>query len=200
MGKKVLVIDTTTVQKARYIVPCISPSLSYITEHEGIDVAVGFQNYDRIVQYIGGPNPDYDIVLVDVDSPESFDNFEMKTADKNYFVTAFDNYSLKRGLEIIGQMKEKIVMTKILFSREIFKEDDDYLNFLSFYFPVTWDPDIIYFPYEIGDNTVIIQNQRIARIVFKSLSEQFRDGLSIIAEQILPEIKSGDWKKVYKRL
>jgi len=200
IGKKILVIDTTTLQRARYIVPCISPSLSYITEYEGIDVAVGFQNYERIIQYAGTPELEYDIILIDVDSEENFSKFDMKTADKNYFITAFDNYSLKKGLEIIGQMQDKVVMTKILFSRDILQEDDDYLNFLSFYFPVIWDDEIIYFPYETGDNTVIIQNQRISRIVFKDLSQQYKDSLSLIAEEILPDIKSGDWKKAYKRL
>ena len=39
-GKKVLVVDTTITQRARYIVPYITPSIYYITEYEGIDVAV----------------------------------------------------------------------------------------------------------------------------------------------------------------
>lgn len=39
-GNRVLVVDATIVQKARYIVPCISPTVNYITEYEGIDVAV----------------------------------------------------------------------------------------------------------------------------------------------------------------
>jgi len=200
VGKKVLVIDTTTLQRARYIVPCISPSVCYITEYEGIDVAVGFQSYERIVHYLGTATLEYDVVLLDIDSPESFQSFDMKTANRNYFVTAFDSYSLKRGLEIIGQMEDKITMTKVLFSRDILQEEDDYLNFLSFYFPITWEKEKIYFPYEEGDSTVIIQNQRISRIVFKDLSQQYRDGLSIIAEQILPEIKSGEWKRVFKKI
>ena len=39
--KKVLVADTTIVQKARYVVPNINPEMFYVTEFEGIDVAVG---------------------------------------------------------------------------------------------------------------------------------------------------------------
>ncbi len=31
----------------------------------------------------------------------------MYTSDKNYFVTAFDNYSIKKGLETVGQSEEK---------------------------------------------------------------------------------------------
>lgn len=38
--KKVLLIDTTTLQKTKYIIPSISPTQSYVTEFEGFDVAV----------------------------------------------------------------------------------------------------------------------------------------------------------------
>lgn len=51
-------------------------------------------------------------------------------AIKNYFVTSFDAFSLKKGLEIINTIEEPISMTKVLFSREMLKEEDDYLNFL----------------------------------------------------------------------
>ncbi|MCL2383637.1 MAG: hypothetical protein FWC79_05840 [Oscillospiraceae bacterium] len=38
--KKVLVVDTTITQRARYIVPHITPSVYYITDFLGIEVAV----------------------------------------------------------------------------------------------------------------------------------------------------------------
>lgn len=52
VGKKVLFIDATVLQKARYIVPCIAPSKYYITEYEKIDVAVGFNNLEEIEKYL----------------------------------------------------------------------------------------------------------------------------------------------------
>ena len=53
LGKKVLVIDSTVNQKAKYVVPAINPTVSYVTEYEGIDVAVGFKDYNGIKQYLG---------------------------------------------------------------------------------------------------------------------------------------------------
>ena len=53
LGKRVLVIDTTILQKARYIIPCIAPTKSYVTEYEGIDVAVGFEDLDSLNGYMG---------------------------------------------------------------------------------------------------------------------------------------------------
>ena len=48
MGKSVLMIDSTFNQKARYVVPVIEPTISYITSFEDIDVAVGFDNVETI--------------------------------------------------------------------------------------------------------------------------------------------------------
>ena len=39
IGKKVLVIDSTINQKAKYVVPVINPTKSYITNFEGMDIA-----------------------------------------------------------------------------------------------------------------------------------------------------------------
>ena len=50
--------------------PTINPSKSYITEYEGIDVSVGFENYEEIRKYLGiqpEKELEYDIALIDVD-------------------------------------------------------------------------------------------------------------------------------------
>ncbi|MBO5412772.1 MAG: hypothetical protein J6A29_00415 [Clostridia bacterium] len=199
-NKKVIVVDTTITQKARYIVPCIAPSKYYITEYEGIDVAVGFNSLNEIKQYSGVDELKYDFALVDIDNNENFNEFEMVKANKNYFVTGFDSYSLKKGLEVIGKKDDKLLMEKVLFSQEMLDEEDDYLNFLSFYYSVRWENKKIYFPYENGDNTAIIENQRTARIRFKNLSDSYKEGLYSIAQDIMPDIKNSEIKKIiFKR-
>lgn len=145
-------------------------------------------------------NCGYDIILIDIDENKSFQEFDMIKANKNYFVTGFDSYSLKKGLEVIGKMNDKILMKKILFSQEMLTEDDDYLNFLSFYYSVRWENEKIYFPYEAGDNSAIIENQRTARIRFRNLSEIYREGLALIVHDIIPEDKMSEIKKIiFKR-
>lgn len=200
MNNKVLVIDTTITQKARYIVPCIAPSKCYVTEYENFDVAVGFTNIEEIEKYLSVDELPYDIILIDIDDNTYFKKLNMVSANKNYFVTGFDSYSLKKGLEIIGKMEDKLLMTKILFSQEMLEEEDDYLNFLSFYYAVRWENKKIYFPYEIGDNSAIIENQRIARIRFKNLSDTYKEGLYSISEDILSDSKKSEIRKIiFKR-
>ena len=55
-GNKVLMIDATINQKAKYIIPTLdSDSISYVTNYEGIDIALGFMNYSGIKQYLNLP-------------------------------------------------------------------------------------------------------------------------------------------------
>ena len=197
---KVLIVDATTLQKTRYTVPCIMPSRKYITTYEEMDIAIGFENLQEIMNYAGTQYFNYDIMLLDIDNRKAFENFEMYTSDKNYFVTAFDNYSIKKGLETVGQSEEKMLMTKILFSKNMDRDEDEYLNFLSFYYAVKWSKEKIYFPFEAGDSSVIVQNQRNARISFKELSMQYKEGILEIISQIAPEIRLGDVKKMLKNI
>ena len=99
--KKVLIVDATILQKSRYIVPVINPTKMYVTEYEDIDVAIGFSNFDDIKKYLGTPEEQelgYDIVFVDTDNIQGYRQFDLQDAEKRYFVTSFDLYSLKKGL------------------------------------------------------------------------------------------------------
>lgn len=199
LGKRVIVIDSTLNQKAKYIVPVINPTKSYVTQYEDFDVAVGFGNFEEIEDYLGIEKIEslYDIALIDTDSSKIFNNFDMATAARNYFVTSFDLFSLKKGLEILSGLEQTIPMKKVLFSRNQDKEEDDYLNFLSSGYKIVWDDDIIYFPFEKGDMSTIIENQRVSRIKFKNLTEEYLNGFSMLAHEIA-EVSIYDLKKVYK--
>ncbi len=201
LNKKVLVVDATVNQKVRYIVPTISPATTYVTDFEDIDIAVGFSDIEGIRNYLGVAEEqelEYDILLVDTDNIAGFQEFQLEEAQKNYFVTSFDNYSLKKGLETLIELKEPISLTKVLFSKEMLKEEDDYLNFLSLGHKVIWNEYRIYFPIENGDLNVIYENQRVAKIKFKKLSVQYKDGLAYLAEEILADVSEGNIRKAIK--
>ncbi len=201
LKKRVLVVDTTVLQKARYIVPAITPTKSYITTYEDIDVAVGFESLSDLDKYVSGVENYYEFILIDVDSCEKFDSYNLENSNSLYFVTAFDSFSLKKGIEIIGKLRRKVKMKKVLFERDFLEEDDEYLNLLSLTYSIEWEKDKLYFPYDQGDLTAIIENQRVIKIKFKNLSEEFRQSLLILAEEIgTPEIKIGDIKKTFKNI
>ena len=203
MGKRVIVIDSTINQKAKYVVPVIKPSTSYVTEFEGIDVAVGFQNFDEVKKYLGMPGDfqlNYDIALIDADSYEAIQNYEVLQSEKLYFVTSFDSFSLKKGLEILSGLTEVVKMTKVLYSQNATKEEDDYLNYLSLGYKIEWDEERVYFPFEFGDQSVIAENQRVSKIKFKKLSTQYKEALMYISEQLIEKTSYAELKKIFKQL
>lgn len=203
MDKKVLMIDTTINQKAKYVVPVIKPTKAYVTEFEEIDVAVGFRNFNEIKEYLGYPihaELPYDIAMIDVDSSETIENFNINNDGINYFVTGFDQYTLKRGLEILSGLTEILNLKKVLFSKTATKEDDDYLNYLSLGYKIVWDEELIYFPFEMGDQSVIAENQKVSKIKYKKLTEQYKESLIYIAQQILEDDEYSKLKKVFKQL
>jgi len=201
LGRKVLVIDSTINQKAKYVVPVINPTTTYITEFEEIDVAVGFDNYETIKKYLGlseEEKVDYDIALIDCDSKEAIVNYKIEEMEKVYFVTSFDLYSLKKGLEILVELKKPLSLTKVLFSSNQYKEEDDYLNFLSLGYKLIWNDYRIYFPVENGDNTIIAENQRIGKIKLKKLSIEYKDSLVYIIEDMLKDTSEREIRNIVR--
>ena len=201
LNQKVLIMDATTNQKARYIVPAINPTMKYVTDFEEIDVAVGFSSTEDIKQYLGigeRQEMEYDIMLIDTDNVQGLKNFQLEQADKNYFVTSFDNYSLKKGMEILNGVQNIVNLTKVLFSKDMLKEEDDYLNFLSLGYKILWNDYRIYFPIENGDLSVLYENQRVAKIRFKKLGVSYKDGLAYLAEEILENVSEANIRKTIK--
>ena len=203
MEKKVLIIDSTVNQKAKYIVTTINPTTSYVTEYEGIDVAVGFKNYSSIKSYLGMPESAalaYDYIFIDMDDPTLLDSFEINVADKNYFVTSPDLFSLKRGLEILSGIRQPMELTKILFSNQMLQAEDDYLNFLSLGYKIVWNPEKIYFPMLSSDNDIIMENQRLSKIKFKGLSSEYKESLMFLIQEIDENRNLSEIKKIFKQL
>ncbi len=201
MNKKTLIIDSTINQKAKYVVPAIEPTISYITSFEDIDVAIGFNDFEEIKRYLGRAEEfSYDIVLIDCDTIERIENFKLDEAHKNYFITSFDVYSLKKGLEILSNIAAAMKLTKVYFTKEALKEDDDYLNYLSLGYKIDWDEERIYFPLENGDLAAITENQRVQKIKFRKLSLQYKESVCFMVQQILGLNRDTDIRRAIKNI
>lgn len=196
-NQRVLLIDATIVQRARYVVPVMSPTQKYITTFEDIDVAVGFRSLEELTEYIGEENLPYDTAIIDIDSPHIYRNFKLQPTDEHCFVTGFDLYSLKRGIEVLQSFANPIRVTKIYFTKDMLPEEDEYLSMLTQNLKVVWDEDIVFFPFERGDRTVLNTNQRFAKIKIRGLSKDFLEAVMFIAEKNL-RISSGDIRKAIK--
>lgn len=203
MEKKVIIVDTTMLKKSRYVVPAISQEKQYITSYEGIDIAIGFENFEAIKQYqvqSFGKEIEYDIVLFDIDRAIAYQKFGINKQDVHFFVTSFDVFNLKRGVQILAYVAKDIKITKIYYTKEMLMEEDEYLNYLSRNYKINWDDkDILFFPFETSDFDAIYINQRAERIQLKGLSSGYIDSLLYLTEKITGE-GNGKVKRAYKML
>lgn len=195
MNNRVLVIDGTILQKMRYVVPAISHAKLYITEFEKIDFAVGFQNMGQIMQYLQIETMDeeampYDYILIDTDNRVALRTFDVLNSSKLYFVTGFDIYSLKRGIDIFNNLEEQVNLTKILYANNVTKEDMEYLNYLSLEKKIVWNEIEMYCPLLETDNRAIEESQRIDKIRVKKLSNSYQQAIIYIVQDITEDSAS----------
>ena len=204
IGKRVIVVDTTITQKTKYVVQSINPTKTYITDFDNVDYAVGFRNKEDIARYLGLKenekidNLNYDYMLIDIDDEKSIEDFEIEETGKNYFVTRFDIYSLRRGLEILNNIPLNMSLSKILMNYNIKKEDEEYLNYLSLDTRVVWNDFSIYIPIMDDNEKQIEDNQRIYKAKLKRLMPEYQEGVIYIVQDIIGDMSANKIKKLVK--
>ena len=180
MKKKVIIVDATITQKTKYVIPTIDNRSEYIANYANIDFAMGFTNYNDIKTYLGMPQSaafTYDYMLIDIDNSDLLNNFDVYSSKKNYFVTSFDLYALKRGVEVLKRLSLPVEIMKVYFSNLMSQSEDDYFNYIATGCRVKWNQDKIYFPLLNEDLDVIKENQRLSKIRFKGLSNEYKTSL-----------------------
>ena len=198
MPKKVLVIDTTLLQKTRYLIPTMTPAAIYVTTYDGIDLAVGFENMEELGSYLGISNFEYyDIIIYDIDNPKYYDSFGLKPEDEHCFLTTFDVYSVQKGLDVLRNIKEQTPILKALVTRDPESEESEYLDFTTFNLKIKWKENIVFMPFETEDLYEIFQNQRYSRVKFTGLSMEYMDSLAFLTENVTG-FSRGDVRKAIK--
>ena len=180
MKKKVIIVDATMTQKTKYVIPTIDNRSEYIANYANIDFAIGFTNYNDIKTYLGMPQSaafTYDYMLIDIDNSDLLNNFDVYSSKKNYFVTSFALYALKKGVEVLKRLSLPVEIMKVYFSNLMSQSEDDYFNYIATGCRVKWNQDKIYFPLLNEDLDVIKENQRLSKIRFKGLSNEYKTSL-----------------------
>ena len=178
--KKVIIVDATITQKSKYVIPTVENKNEYITNYSNIDFAIGFTNYNDIKTYLGMPQSaafTYDYMLIDIDNSDLLNNFDVYSSKKTYFVTSFDLYALKKGVEVLKRLSLPVEITKVYFSNLMSQTEDDYFNYIATGCRVKWNQEKIYFPLLNEDLDVIKENQRLSKIRFKGLSNEYKMSL-----------------------
>ena len=91
-------------------------------------------------------------------------------------------------------------LTKVIFTQEILKEDDEYLDYLSLGYKVIWNNERIYFPINSTDYEAIIENQRLQKIKLKKISAQYKESMNFMLQQILERESDSDIRRTIKTI
>lgn len=202
LGKNVLIVDATMIQRLRYIVPVVSngQSRTYISEYQGIDVALGFMNLNGIAQYLG-QNPSYDYILIDTDNIQTLNSFAMPRFNKNFFVTSYDEYEVQKGMEILKLLQIPMELYKVIMSSDITKKEEDYLDYLISQTNSKWKSEKVMFSDFDQDRKVTLENQLTKEIRFKRYTSTYKDCLEYITSIIAGDsIKQGEIKQIIKKM
>lgn len=192
--KSCLIVDFTEVQKTRYIIPSIEISRpakgqKYITTEAKVDIAVGYSNYNGLVQEgilenMSDTEKKYDFVFFDVDNKEALASIPLGVEDKVFMMTTLDIYSLEKAVEAFAGYSSDGEIYRVIFGKRITSQSMNYISYLTKDLNIRYEEHIITFPYDNGDLTIIYENQRARRLNLKPFSSQFKTALSSLVELV----------------
>lgn len=202
LRKNVLIVDATMTQRLRYIVPMIGKegARTYISEYQGIDVAIGFMNLNGVAQYLGQA-PSYDYILIDTDNLQTINSYAIPRLEKNFFVTSYDEYELKKGIEIFKYIQAPMELYKVIVSSNMTQKEEDYLDYLISQTNSKWKKEKIMFYDSDQDRRVTLENQLTKEIRLKRYTSVYKDCLEYITSVIAgDDIKQVEIKQMIKKM
>jgi len=192
--KSCLIVDFTEIQKTRYLIPSIEitkpeKGQKYITTEAKVDIAVGYSNYNELVQEgildnMSDTGKKYDFVFFDVDNKEALASIPLDVEDKVFMMTTLDIYSLEKAVEAFSGYNSDREVNRVIFGKKITAQSMNYISYLTKDLNIRYEEHIITFPYDNGDLTIIHENQRARRLNLKPFSNQFKTALSSLAEMV----------------
>ena len=169
-----------------------------------MDYAIGFESLNEIGEYLSVKDISseeywpYDYMIIDIDSESAIEDFGVENSIDNYFVTTFDIYSLKKGVEILKNIPSTMTMSKILINYNIKKEDEEYILYLSADTKVVWNDFSIYIPILDENEQLMEENQRVYRARLKKLIPEYQEGIIYIVQNIVKDQSTNKIKKMVK--
>ena len=204
LNAKPLVVDATSLQRMRYIVPNVSNNrgMSYVSEYAGVDCAVGFMNLGQIAAYLGTNNTlPYDIILIDSDNIQTMASYAYPRLEKIFFVTSYDQYEINKCYEILSAINQPMKVTKVLFSADLETSQERALSNVLSKTSLQAEDIAIQFADSNIDRKEFLQNQLTKNITLKHCTAQYKGSLeyitSIISEGLLNQ---ADIKRIIKKM
>lgn len=209
MGKAVLVVDATSDQKYKYVIPTLDVAeKAYVTQFDGVDYAVGFESMNDVENYLTKQKINiglYDYIFIDIDNPRTYEFFRSRAFNKMFLIMDTSMLGYKKNLEIINSLKIYSVdetdakITRILYRGYLTRTSERYLEQKFNAIEYNWDDR----EYEIveteQDMMLYLDFQITGMIQIKKHSKLFKTTLTDMVVQIMEEITPVDVKRAMKR-
>ena len=101
---------------------------------------------------------------------------------------------INNAIKCLKPQSEKFI------NRLMSQEEEEYFDYLSLGLRIIWSEEKIYFPLENGDFPAIMENQRISKIKFKNLSNEYKANIAFLINDIDPEIGNKQIRNIIKSL
>ena len=159
-GKKTLIVDATSLQRLKYIVPSTQNGATptYVSEYQGMDVALGFMNL------------------------KTMNSFMVPRMKRVFFCTSYDIYDTKRGVELLKFVQTPLRITKLVLSPDLSAPQKDLLNSLIKKIPnISWADEQVIIADEMADRRNTLENQLTNRLLMKKYTENYKAGIEYTA-------------------
>ncbi len=207
MGRSVLVIDATSDEKYKYIIPSIDKSQSYITQYADIDFAIGFNSYEELMNYLNEKGIDiqrYSYVLLDVENYEGYRKFRNFEVNKSYMFIDTNVVSVARNEELIRVMRaenpeKELVFSKILYRAYMSRAANNYFEEKIGNYAVRWTDEIYEISMDEQDVMVNIDSQYSGLIDIKKHTKTYVLYLCEYISRMLGDVSAKEVLKEIKR-
>ena len=203
LGKKTLIVDATMMQRMRYLVPKVSAnnSITYVSEYQGTDVAVGFMNLGQIAQYLGTNQLNYDFIIIDSDNIQTMYSFMIPSMKKIFYVTSYDKFEVEKSKELFENFNRPLQLTKVIISSNLNANEDKYLVHTLENNLIKFDRKVeVLFEDTDRNRAATLQSQLVQNISFKNYTSTYKDSLEYLAALIAEGMVSqSEIKSVIKK-
>ena len=207
MGRSVLVIDATSDEKYKYIIPSIDKSQSYLTQYADIDFAIGFNSYEELMNYLNEKGIDiqrYSYVLLDVENYEGYRKFRNFEVNKSYMFIDTNVVSVARNEELIRVMRaenpeKELVFSKILYRAYMSRAANNYVEEKIGNYAVRWTDEIYEISMDEQDVMVNIDSQYSGLIDIKKHTKTYVLYLCEYISRMLGDVSAREVLKEIKR-
>ena len=207
MDKSVLVVDATTDSKLKYIIPALdNVGKAYVTQYNNIDFAVGFDSMYDVENYMCEQSINiglYDYIIIDIDSPKTYEFFRTRGIDKTYFFIHTDVLAVAKNKDIIKAIKvynpdeESTKMTKVIFKDYMSRTAEDYFEKQIQAYNIKWDENLYELFMDERDKVVNTDSQFSGLIDLKKHTVPYLNIISEITANILEDVS---YKEVLKQI